>query len=50
VVCLETPEVMFAVGEFYREFSSVTDDEVVKVLQQHRTPVKTGVRVTDIHS
>jgi predicted phosphoribosyltransferase len=50
VVCLETPEVMFAVGEFYREFSSVTDDEVVEMLQRHRTPVKTGARVTDTHS
>lgn len=50
VVCLETPEVMFAVGEFYREFSSVTDDEVVEMLQQHRTRVKTGVRVTNTHT
>jgi predicted phosphoribosyltransferase len=50
VVCLETPEVMFAVGEFYREFDSVSDDEVVKILKQHRAPAKTGARVTDIHS
>ncbi len=50
VVCLETPEVMFAVGEFFRDFSSVTDDEVVEILQQHRAPVKTGARVKDIHS
>lgn len=41
VTCLETPEVMFAVGEFYREFSSVTDDAVIETLQRHRTPVKT---------
>ncbi|MFZ5876713.1 MAG: phosphoribosyltransferase [Nitrospirota bacterium] len=49
VVCLETPEVMFAVGEFYREFSSVADDEVVEILKQRRAPVKTGTRGADIH-
>lgn len=38
VVCLETPDVMFAVGEFYREFPSVTDEEVVAILKQRRTP------------
>jgi predicted phosphoribosyltransferase len=38
VVCLETPDVMFAVGEFYREFPSVTDEEVVEILKQRRAP------------
>jgi predicted phosphoribosyltransferase len=41
---------MFAVGEFFRDFSSVTDDEVVEILKQHRAPAKTGSRATDIHS
>ncbi|MFZ5863272.1 MAG: phosphoribosyltransferase [Nitrospirota bacterium] len=50
VVCLETPEVMFAVGEFYREFSSVTDTEVVEMLHRHRTPVQPGAHGADIHS
>lgn len=40
VVCLETPETMFAVGEFYRDFPSVTDEEVVEILKQHRAPAR----------
>ena len=32
VVCLEAPEEFFAVGQFYREFGQVTDDEVVDLL------------------
>jgi predicted phosphoribosyltransferase len=38
VVCLAIPEVMFSVGEFYRDFPSISDDEVVEILKQHRTP------------
>ncbi|MEW6681303.1 MAG: phosphoribosyltransferase family protein [Nitrospirota bacterium] len=38
VVCLVTPEVMFAVGEFYRDFPSVSDEEVVDILSKHRAP------------
>ena len=32
VVVLETPEPFFAVGEWYRDFSQTTDDEVVAAL------------------
>lgn len=32
VVCLETPEFMFAIGNHFRDFSQVSDDEVVAVL------------------
>lgn len=32
VVCLETPSPFYAVGQFYRDFSEVTDDEVTRVL------------------
>jgi predicted phosphoribosyltransferase len=32
VVCLEAPEEFFAVGQFYREFGQVEDDEVVDLL------------------
>jgi predicted phosphoribosyltransferase len=32
VVCLETPEDFIAVGQFYRDFSQVDDDEVVALL------------------
>ena len=32
-VCLETPEDFFAVGQFYRDFHQVTDEEVKAILQ-----------------
>ena len=32
VVCLETPEDFYAVGQFYREFRQVEDEEVVAML------------------
>ena len=33
IVCLETPEDFFAVGQFYRDFHQVTDEEVRSILQ-----------------
>lgn len=33
VVCLETPSNFQAVGQFYRNFPQVTDDEVMALLQ-----------------
>jgi putative phosphoribosyl transferase len=33
IVCLETPEDFFAVGQFYRDFHQVSDDEVKTILQ-----------------
>lgn len=32
-VCLETPEGFLAVGEYYGDFSEVTDDDVVRILK-----------------
>jgi len=34
VVCLSTPEDFYAVGQFYRDFPTVTDAEVIASLQQ----------------
>ena len=34
VVCLEAPEEFYAVGQFYRDFPQVEDDEVVAMLAQ----------------
>lgn len=34
VVCLHTPDWFLAVGDFFEDFKPVTDDEVVKVLEQ----------------
>jgi predicted phosphoribosyltransferase len=32
VVCLHAPEEFYAVGQFYRDFAQVTDEEVVRLL------------------
>lgn len=32
VVCLETPEEFYAVGQFYKDFRQITDEEVVAAL------------------
>lgn len=37
VVCLSTPKVFFAVGEWYRDFSQTTDEEVLDLLSRSRT-------------
>jgi len=34
VVCLHTPSVLFAVGEFYRHFEQVDDREVIQLLRR----------------
>jgi putative phosphoribosyl transferase len=36
IVCLESPEEFFAVGQFYRDFHQVSDDEVTTILQRVR--------------
>jgi predicted phosphoribosyltransferase len=35
LVCLETPENFMAVGQFYRHFEQVEDEEVVALLARH---------------
>jgi len=34
IVCLETPEPFFAIGEFYASFEQVQDDEVRRILME----------------
>jgi predicted phosphoribosyltransferase len=34
LICLETPELFGAIGYFYRDFSQVSDDEVVAMLKR----------------
>ncbi len=36
VVCLEVPENFFAVGQFFEEFTQVSDEEVVEILKKTR--------------
>ncbi len=34
VVCLQTPPNFYAVGQFYMEFTQVTDEEVIRILKE----------------
>ena len=38
VVCLETPEVLYAIGYHFRDFSQVSDEDVVATLREARKP------------
>ena len=40
LVCLATPEPFYAVGQFYRDFSQTSDEEVVEFLE--RAPTRTA--------
>lgn len=33
VVCLDTPELFYAVGQFYQSFPQVSDEEVIALLK-----------------
>lgn len=51
LICLEVPEPFFAVGEWYRDFSQTSDDEVVDLLrrsafEQERAPSLGGAEPT----
>jgi putative phosphoribosyl transferase len=39
IVCLETPEPFDAIGLFYRDFSQVSDQDVIDILARHQTQV-----------
>lgn len=41
IVCLAAPEVFYAVGEFFEDFSQVYDEEVIAIL--HQSAVKRAV-------
>jgi predicted phosphoribosyltransferase len=38
VVCLEVPEALFAIGYHFRDFSQVTDEDVIATLREARRP------------
>ena len=44
VVCLETPEDFYAVGQFYRHFPQVEDSDVIKLLAGHGARRKAAVQ------
>ena len=39
VICLQTPEDFYAIGTYYDDFSQVSDDEVRRLLHEHRPGV-----------
>jgi predicted phosphoribosyltransferase len=45
LVCLETPRILYAIGYHFRDFSQVSDDDVVETLREaRRTGVSAGPR------
>jgi len=40
IVCLESPDPFFAIGLYYRDFSQVSDEEVIALLKQEDAPAK----------
>jgi predicted phosphoribosyltransferase len=42
VVCLRMPDNFMAVGQFYREFEQITDEEVIQILRQEQERKKSG--------
>ena len=39
VVCLHTPSVFYAIGQFYEDFSQTSDEEVAELLRQSRETI-----------
>jgi predicted phosphoribosyltransferase len=39
IVCLNVPAEFYAVGQFFKDFSQVTDDDVVAILRQHEAKI-----------
>jgi len=35
LICLDAPETFYAIGEFYEDFSQVSDEEVTTLLQRN---------------
>lgn len=39
MICINTPEPFYAVGQFYQEFGQTTDEEVVEILRNNRREI-----------
>ncbi len=42
MVCLQTPENFYAVGQFYEQFQQVEDEEVIALLNRRPTEIRRG--------
>lgn len=40
VICLVAPELFFAIGQYYKDFSQTTDEEVVRLLESNRKEIE----------
>ncbi len=40
VICLQTPEPFYAIGEFYKDFEQTSDEEVTELLQRNRNELQ----------
>jgi predicted phosphoribosyltransferase len=50
VICLQSPEIFSAVGEFDDDFGEVTDEDVERLLKQHSRGVHGNVVLSDVRS
>lgn len=42
MVCLLAPDYLYAIGQFFLDFRQVDDEEVMQILQAHRSAVESG--------
>ena len=49
MVCLKVPADFYAVGQFFKDFTQVTDEDVVAILQQHEAKIA-SIRYSDAHA
>jgi predicted phosphoribosyltransferase len=49
MVCLKVPADFYAVGQFFKDFTQVTDEDVVAILQRHEAKIAT-MRYPDAHA
>jgi predicted phosphoribosyltransferase len=47
IVCLSVPDEFYAVGQFFREFPQVSDEEVITILRQNKTKISTAGNSSD---
>lgn len=50
LVCLAVPDLFFAVGEWYRDFQQVTDEEVRQLLQRSRQQFGNNTRRSSVRA
>ena len=49
VVCLQTPEPFYAIGEFYDDFNQTTDEEVTELLAKNKQELQRRTKAGEQH-